>query len=344
MEKGSIAMCFVEQALRELRLRQIETAPLLRAAGIAPHLLQIGQARVSAASYSKLWRLVADALDDEFFGEDSHPMRVGSFAMLCHAVLDCENLEHAIRRICRFFAMVLDDLGVTLERSDAGATIRLTQRHAQPARIFAHETMLIMLHGLICWLVGRRVPVLRACFAYPQPVYSAEYKMMYSAHLHFEAPVTQIEFESRYLALPLVQNRDTLQAFLHDAPENIVLKYKSERSVTAQVRRQLRGIPPAEWPRFERLAETLHLTGSTLRRRLADEGQSYQWLIDELRRDLAIDALIHSSRAVSEISAYLGFADPGSFHRAFKKWTGTPPAGYRKTQAAPRLTPEPRPA
>ncbi len=150
MEKGSIAMCFVEQALRELHQRQIETAPLLRAAGIAPHLLQIGQARVSAASYSKLWRLVAAALDDEFFGEDSHPMRVGSFAMLCHAVLDCENLEHAIRRIGRFFAMVLDDLDSTPERSEACATIRLVQRTARPARIFAHETMLIMLHGLIC--------------------------------------------------------------------------------------------------------------------------------------------------------------------------------------------------
>jgi len=305
VEKGSIAICFVEQAIRGLRQRRIDTAPILRAAGIAPHLLSIAQARVSAASYSSLWRLVADALDDEFFGEDSHPMRVGSFAMLCHAVLDCDNLEHAIRRASRFFAIAL------------------------------HETMLILLHGLICWLVGRRVPILHARFAYSEPVYSGEYKMMYSAHLSFDMPATQIEFESRYLALPVVQNRDTLQVFLHDAPENIVLKYKSERSVTAQVRRHLRSLPPIEWPHFDVLAAALHLTGSTLRRRLADEGQSYQGLIDELRRDLAIDGLIHSSQSVSEISAQLGFADPGSFHRAFKKWTGTPPAGYRKMRAAP---------
>ena len=337
MEKGSIAICFVEQAIRGLRRRRIDAAPILRAAGIAPHLLNIAQARVSAASYSALWRLVANALDDEFFGEDSHPMRVGSFAMLCHAVLGCDNLEHAIRRISRFFTLVLDDLGVTLEQTDTTAVIRLVQRNTPVTRIFAHETMLIMLHGLMCWLVGRRVPLLQACFAYPEPVYSAEYKMMYSVNLGFDMPTTQIEFESRYLALPVVQNGETLQVFLHNAPENIVLKYKSERSVTAQVRRQLRNLPPSEWPGFEVVAAALHLTGSTLRRRLADEGQSYQGLIDELRRDLAIDALTHSAQTVSEISAQLGFADPGSFHRAFKKWTGTPPAGYRKTRAAPKL-------
>ena len=334
MEKGSIAICFVEQAIRGVRQRRIDTAPILRAAGIAPHLLSIAQARVSAASYSTLWRLVAQALDDEFFGEDSHPMRVGSFAMLCHAMLDCATLEHAIRRASRFFALVLDDLGLTLEQGAGAAVIRLVQRNAQGPRIFAHETMLIMLHGLMCWLVGRRVPILQARFAYPEPAYSAEYKMMYSAHLSFDMPATQIEFEPRYLALPLVQDRETLQVFLRDAPENIVLKYKSERSVTAQVRRQLRSLSPIDWPHFEVVAAALHLTGSTLRRRLADEGQSYQGLIDELRRDLAIDALIHSSRTVSEISAQLGFSDPGSFHRAFKKWTGTPPAGYRKTRAA----------
>jgi len=336
LEKGSIAICFVEHAIRELRARQIDTAPVLRAAGIAPHLLRIPQARVSAASYSALWRLVANALDDEFFGEDSHPMRVGSFAMLCHALLGCANLEHAIKRASRFFALLLDDLGVVLEVGEHSAMIQLAQRNAKPPRIFAHETMLILLHGLMCWLVGRRVPVLQASFAYAEPAYSAEYRMMYSARLRFDAPATQIEFERRYLALPVVQNQETLQAFLFNAPENIVLKYKSERGVTAQVRRHLRGLPPSAWPSFEHLAQTLHFTGSTLRRRLADEGQSYQWLIDELRRDLAIDALIHSGRTVSEISADLGFSDPGSFHRAFKKWTGTPPAGYRKTRAAAR--------
>lgn len=336
MEKGSISICFVEHALREVRARQIETAPILRVAGIAPHLLSIPQARVSAASYSTLWRLVARTLDDEFFGEDSHPMRVGSFALLCHAVLDCATLEHAVRRIGRFFSAVLDDLGVALRSSDETeiAAIELVQRTGKAPRVFAHETMLILLHGLLCWLVGRRIPVQRASFAYPEPSYSAEYRMMYSSHLHFDQPATRLEIDRRYLALPVVQDLESLRTFLDNAPENIVLKYKSERSITAQARRQLRNISPADWPRFDQLAANLHLTGSTFRRRLAEEGQSYQGLVDELRRDLAIDALIHSRRSVSEIAAYLGFADPGSFHRAFKKWTGSPPAGYRKTRNA----------
>ena len=339
MEKGTIAMCFVEQAIRPVQARGIDTIPILRTAGIAPHLLTLPQARVSASSYSALWRLVARVLDDEFFGQDSHPMRVGSFAMLCHSVMGCHTLEHALRRTCRFFSLILDDLAVTLEPgSGAGAhpfaMLRLGPRRPDAAiRVFGHETMLILLHGLMCWLVGRRVPIVQACFAYAEPAYSAEYKMMYSERMKFDMPTTQIEFESRYLSLPVIQTPEALDAFLASAPENIVLKYKNERSLTARVRRQLRILPPADWPRFEEIADTLHLTPSTLRRRLADEGQSYQLLLDELRRDLAIGALIHSTKTVSAIAGELGFADPGSFHRAFKKWTGTPPAGYRKTRA-----------
>jgi AraC-like DNA-binding protein len=337
MKKGTIAMCFVEQAIRPVQARGIDPAPILRAAGIAPHLLALPQARVSAASYSRLWRLVARALDDEFFGQDTHPMRSGSFALLCHSLLGCQTLEHALRRACRFFALVLDDLAVHLHTAPAPATatLRLTQRTpGARVRVFGHETMLILLHGLMCWLVGRRVPVLQACFAYAQPAYSAEYRMMYSERLSFDAAATQLEFDSRYLSLQVIQTQDSLKAFLDSAPENIILKYKNERSLTAQVRRQLRCVPPAEWPRFAQVATTLHLTGSTLRRRLADEGQSYQLLLDELRRDLAIEALVHTGKTVSAIAAELGFADPGSFHRAFKKWTGTPPAGYRKMRTA----------
>jgi AraC-like DNA-binding protein len=33
--------------------------------------------------------------------------------------------------------------------------------------------------------------------------------------------------------------------------------------------------------------------------------------------------------SITEISERTGFAEPAAFSRAFKKWTGTSPAGYR---------------
>jgi hypothetical protein len=50
-----------------------------------------------------LWRAIAQALDDEFFGLDSRRMKLGSFGMLCRAVVHCSTLEKALGRALRFW-------------------------------------------------------------------------------------------------------------------------------------------------------------------------------------------------------------------------------------------------
>ena len=255
MNKGSVAICFVQQAMQGVLARQLDAAALLRAAGIAPDLLALPHARVSATSYSALWREVAQALDDEFFGQDARRMKVGSFAMLCHSVIHCKTLEQALQRALQFFDLLLDDLAARLEVEQGIAVLSLHPRGAGEApRIFAHETMLIMLHGLACWLVGRRIPVLSTSFAYPEPAYSEEYRTMYSSRLRFDQASTSMRFDAAYLALPLAQDERTLTDFLRLAPANLVLKYKNSHSIASRIRRRLRALPVAHWPEFDALA------------------------------------------------------------------------------------------
>ncbi len=333
MEKGSVAICFVHHAISGLLARGMDPEPVLRGAGIAPSLLEVPQARVSAVSYSDLWLAVAAALDDEFFGQDSRRMKCGSFAMLCHAVAGSRTLAQALERITRYYGLLLDDIGVRLAReSETGggrAALVLTTPSARRPGVFAQETMLIMLHGLMSWLLRRRVPVLVATFAYPEPPYSAEYRVMYSRQLAFGQPATALVFDAALLDQPVRQDDRSIKAFLRDAPHNVVVKYSDRGSIAARVRRQLRSQRPDQWPTFESLAQDLHLSASSLRRRLMDEGASYQDLKDAMRRDLAIEALSHSGRPMAEIAAELGFAEPGAFHRAFRRWTGSRPGAYR---------------
>jgi AraC-like DNA-binding protein len=331
-EPGTIAICFVAAALQSVRDRNLNADELLAQVGLAPSLLQVPQARVSAKHYGALWRTIALALDDEFFGQDSRRMKAGSFAMLCHSVLGCKTLGQALDRSLRFYALILDDISGTLMRGAKEARIVLHEHAAGASqRVFAHELLLMLLYGVSCWLVGRRIPILRTEFSYAEPAHSAEYRLMYCADLSFDRPNTAITFDASYLALPVVQNERTVKEFLRTAPENILLKYKNGSSLAAKVRRRLRQFLPGEVPDFEGLAEELNMTPATMRRRLHEEGESYQSIKDQLRRDLAIGYLSHSSRSVMDIALELGFSERSAFHRAFRKWTGASPGEFRRT-------------
>ena len=334
-ESGTISICFVAAALQSVRDRGLNADEMLSNVGLASSLLQVPQARVSAKHYGALWRNIALALDDEFFGQDSRRMKSGSFAMLCHAAVACKTLGQALERSLRFYSLILDDISGTLVREATEARIVLHERVAGAGqRVFAHELLLLMLYGVSCWLVGRRIPILRAEYSFPEPAHSAEYRLMYCADLRFERPNTAIAFEAGYLDLPVQQNERSIKEFLRTAPESILLKYKNGSSLSARVRRRLRQFEPGEVPDFEDLAGELNLAPATMRRRLHEEGTSYQSIKDQLRRDLAIGYLSHTDRSVMEIALELGFSERSAFHRAFRKWTGASPGEFRRTLQA----------
>lgn len=333
VEKHTVSVHFVQSAVRHLKGPAIERA--LAAADIAPQLLEAHHSRVSAGSYSALWLAVARELDDEFFGLAQRPMRIGSFALLCQAALSCADLGWAIRTALKGFSLLLGNVkGELLSRGDEAILCIVNDIRDAEDRRFADETMLIFVHGLMCWLVGRRIALSQVEFAHPRPGHAREYRRMYCDEILFDASQTCMRFPGGALSLPVVQNAATLRPFLRAAPQSVFLKYRNEGGWTDQVRRGLRkdGADPADWPGVDQLARQLGTTSVTLRRRLETEGTSFQSIKNHLRNDMAINMLLHSSISVDRIGARLGFKETSAFYRAFKRWNGVRPGEYRRRQ------------
>lgn len=247
-EKGTISISFVDEALFCIRQHGLDQNALLLRAGISPELLGSPQARVSSRHYGMLWHCIAQTLDDEFFGMDSHRMKAGSFTLLCHAVIHSDTLERALRRALRFLRVVLDDMSGELHCADGVAHIVLRD-HAgvpgqAPKRAFAYGTYLIMLHGLACWLVGRRIPLSQADFRCVEPPFSNEWRILFSQHLNFNQEHSGISFPVAFLEMANIQNERTMKEFLRSAPANFLVKYKNSTSLSAKIRRRLREMPP----------------------------------------------------------------------------------------------------
>ncbi|MFG1463639.1 AraC family transcriptional regulator [Xanthobacter sp. DSM 24535] len=318
---------FVEDMLTCVRARGLDPVPLLLAAGLPP---KVGE-QVSAEQYGLLWREIARALDDEFLALGLRPLRPGGFALLCQCVLHTATLEQALRRTLRFLNVMLEEPAGELVVADGLAQILL--REAGPARsAFAYRTYWIILHGIACWLVGRRISLRLVDFRCPEPERGAEYRQFFGAPVGFGQGLSRLAFDAEFLRLPVIRNEKALKEFLQRAPANILVRYRHDAGLTAGVRRRLREASPAAWPRFEELARQMRLPASTLRRRLREEGQSYQAIKDEIRRDRAMALLADGARPVAEIAEVLGFAEPSAFHRAFRKWAAMSPAAFRRSR------------
>lgn len=321
-----MSAAFVASAVA--RLTPAARVRVLAACGISPQLAGTADARVPAASFGALWMAVADELDDEFFGLDSRRMKVGSFALLCRALLGHSTVGGALREAQRGFNLFFDDVRVELQSDAARARLVLHNR-IQPLalRRFADETLLVMLHGQLCWLAGRRVPLRSCAFAWPRPAHAAEYRRMFGATLSFGAPATAIEFDSSLLGARSAAGPASLREFLREAPQSVFLKQVGAAAWSERVRRRLRR--GADWPAAEDVAGEWGVSVVTLRRKLAAEGTSWQRVVDGLRHDLAVRLLKDPALSLEQVAESLGYGDARSLHRAFRKWTGAAPGAYR---------------
>lgn len=95
-----------------------------------------------------------------------------------------------------------------------------------------------------------------------------------------------------------------------------------------------RGVIPSE----RDAAAKLGMSVRSLHRRLAEEGYSYQQLLNDYRRDYAFELLKEQTLQVKEIAFVLGYSNASSFRRAFKEWTGMTVTGWLAGQGVAKAS------
>jgi AraC-like DNA-binding protein len=87
-------------------------------------------------------------------------------------------------------------------------------------------------------------------------------------------------------------------------------------------------------PTLDDIAQLLHLSPRTLRRRLSDEGTSLRQLIDEVRATLAAELMRGGRLTVAEVARRLGYLEVSSFSQAFRRWYGVSPRAYQSQDSS----------
>lgn len=302
----------------------------LKLAQIAPGALQNPDARMTARQLELLTAAAMQELDDEGLGAFDRRLPWGSYGMLARASLTAPTLVVALKRWCRHHGLLTDGVQLTVTASGSVATIALEERKPLPREVreLSIAFLLRNMHGLACWYIDSRIPLYAARFPFPAPPHADAYGHMFPGDLQFDAERAEIRFDAQYLKQPLRRDEKALSQMLQRALPITVLQYRRDRLLVPQVRQALLAQPQRAHS-AEALAGLLHVSARTLHRQLKEEGATLQQLKDEVRLERATELLYRTDRPVKQVAIAVGFRNEKSFARAFRQWTGLPPAQFR---------------
>lgn len=324
----TVSVAFVDGMLSGLVAKGFDCDDLLSEVGIAPERLRDPEARVTLQQYAALLERVMERHDDEGLGLLSRRLKRGCFALQVRSLAGAATLDVAVRRVAHIFRLLQDDVILVpfVEGAEAGVALEFVDPRVAGNR-YVHELFLRVYWRLFAFLLGGQLPVLRFDFAFPRPAYSEGYAPIFPAPWRFDAQRSAMWFGAELLRFRVRRDEQALREFVAEGTAKVILPARDD-GTGGRVRLFMQRARP-QWPDLEATARALHLSASSLQRRLAAEGTTFQVLKDRLRRDVAIHRLSTSDVPMAKLAAELGFADSAAFQRAFKNWTGCPPGSYR---------------
>lgn len=171
-------------------------------------------------------------------------------------------------------------------------------------------------------------PELSIHIAWPQPAGFRDHPEVLAGRLQFDALVHHI-----------VVPRVTLEAvcrFSDPIAYQVALR-GLEAALAAQcssepLSARLKALLDAQHHRvaIEDAAQQLHLSVSTLKRRLAEAGTTFRALRDEVLMERALILMTDPTTSLEATASALGYSDLSNFSHAFKRWTGCSPATFRR--------------
>lgn len=315
--------------------RGVSARQLLEGTHITPALLETPDMRVSASEAAHVManavRLTGFRGMGMEFGLRARPTAHGYVG---YAAMSCATLREALELIIRYVHLRQRDVGLRfhIENTAAEKNIAILEArdnyHLGPFRHLIHEAIMIGFFRMIGFLVGEKNFDCELWFDWPEPNYVAEFRARLP-RLQFSKPGIQLRFPQTALTRRLVMaDPGAVRQAVEHCERELAIASSGAKNLLERVRAELR--PGTDgYPDLESVASCLFMSGRTLKRKLEERGTRFQQLLDEVRYRHALQLLDNPDLDIQQIAVALGYQDPPSFTRAFRRWSGRSPSAVR---------------
>jgi AraC-like DNA-binding protein len=260
---------------------------------------------------------------------------ISDYGLLGYAMMSSATLEQSVQIAVKYHKMsgAMFELAFYVDRDDAVLRIE----HLLPSGRVAQYTVEELFAGicrLIGLLLGRDHKPSRILLNYPAPEYAEKHLQCFRCPVIFDQSSCQYRFSREELAESLAEADSNTARICEESRRKLFNQIETEDDIISRICNLLLSTP-GEFPKLDAVASKLSLGARTLRRRLNELGTSYQCILDDVRRELAIEYLRTTNLTVQEIAELLGYSEVTNFRRAFMRWVELSPYQYRKQIDSP---------
>jgi AraC-like DNA-binding protein len=327
---GMVAVLFLRALLDHARRAGVDPQDVLTELGVSPSVLDDINGWIPVDLIVRAWTLVPQKSGDPDFGlhsgENTPP---GAYGVLEFAAMSSPTAADALERVTRYYRMLGAMVDFTV-RLDAGR-VRLGVNPAVPMdnqdiRHFVDHFFTLLVSRTRMLMKDDFGPV-EVRFAYARPKSTAEHMRVFRAPVSFGNPSNELIVDKAVLDSPLRTANPMLSDFLEESSSSVLAKV--DEDMVDRVRRAVRRALRDGDARLRTVARMVGTSGRTLQRKLSERGVAYADLLDEVRSEVASQHVSEGALSLGEIAFLLGFSHTSTFHRAFKRWTGTTPKAFR---------------
>jgi|UPI0002DB2678 AraC-like DNA-binding protein len=320
---------YIKTLMRVLDARQLDVSYLFKNSGInevdlekelnltAQQLDTISTNAIEVSNDRQLGLLVGSSMD------------IPSQGIFGYAIITSATLGDALKLMVRYNKALLPSLDVKVVSRECRVHVLIKAPHLPDD---LERFYIELLYAAIIQSGNTLIPKGRTSvhveFDYDAAYDKGPYQRLFGSKVKFNSNRSVLSFDEAGLNLGIVTANPVARDIFRRECDRLLSRDTHRGMVSERVQEVLLQAG-TEFPTSMRVANQLHMSESTLQRRLAKEGYKFQQLLDQVRNKLAHEYLTGTQLTINEIAALLGFSDAANFRRSFKRWSNKTPTALR---------------
>ncbi len=314
---------------KALRLQGVDPMELCEQADIDPAMVINADRRIPVSKMQVLWQLAADATGDEAFGlHAAEQLQPATLQGLGLAVLASSTIYDVLKRLVRFSHVLSTGLELVLTERDELVDMEFVVFGEEEPVAISQDFGIGVIVVLCRLTLGEYFSPIEIQCRRPEPADPDRFAAMLGSRISYGEEHMRITFVKSDIMEELPSANPELAQVNDEQAETYLATFTTVSAARAVVGKIIEHLPDGP-PSQKAIAEAMNVSNRTLQRKLKEEGTSFIDLLQDARLSLARKYLAQPQRSIVEIAYLLGFSEPSTFSRAFKRWTGQAPAEYR---------------